>query len=125
VKATIILEFEGELANELDARSHADIGLVLRDALGEFIAARTPFADYVAKRYSSAPERFQRDKVRNVAKRCELACSIAKGDVTLIVSEPTPPRKVVRGPRALAEAGIRAGMQVADTYRPTNEGRKP
>ena len=90
MKAVITLEFEGELADELDRRSHADIGQVLRDALGEFIAKRTPVNAYVEKRYNAgyaATERFQRDKVNNVIKRCALADVIKKGDVTLVLSD--------------------------------------
>lgn len=50
-----------------------DAGLLLRDALREFVSARTPTVDYVARRYNQHPQEFRDRKLDDVHRRIEAA----------------------------------------------------
>ena len=102
-KRTITLEID---ALDFEAIDRADVGQILRDALGEFLATRgvhkgseagkpcvvsaAETAPYVASRYPEQSERTGgsrfvalRDKAREVAKRCAAAMALRRAAVTL------------------------------------------
>jgi len=58
-------------------------GVLMRDALGEFISARHPVSDYVGSRYNGQSESFRKDKLAEVQKRVIWAAVIKAGRVTL------------------------------------------
>jgi hypothetical protein len=71
MRTTITLDFNDvdiERATELS--NGVDVGVLLRDALGEFIATRTPIDKYVAERYRGQYSGFLTYKIRDLAKRC-------------------------------------------------------
>lgn len=49
---------------------------VIRDALGEFVAARAPSARYVAKRFAEHDENFREQKVKEVRAMMRVANTI-------------------------------------------------
>jgi len=95
-KVTITLEFEGESAEYIDAKSGGvDVGLLLRDALADFRIERTPPYAYVTKRYADSDDRFRRFKLGDVTKRIEFSAVLSNALVTINVSDegPPPPRR--------------------------------
>ena len=86
----ITLAFEGKEAEEVAELTRAvDLGQLLRDALGEFVAARQPEADYVVTRHGDRTRLF-RAKLREVVKRNLLACLLKRADVTIETLETSP-----------------------------------
>jgi hexokinase len=100
-RVTITLEFGKNDSEYIDKHSGGcDVGPLLRDALGEFEAARQPVAEYVAKRYtdisgttiSRAMINTFNDfrvasKARDVEKRCKMAETLRRADVTILVED--------------------------------------
>jgi hypothetical protein len=93
MKVTVTLEFDVDNNAEYVGKhsGSVDVGVLLRDALGEFQAARKPAAKYVDKRYprtdgwlSSTGRLF---KIRDVEKRVAMAQMLARADVTILVDE--------------------------------------
>ena len=88
MKTTITIEFTGEPAQAVsDLTRGVDLGILLRDSLGEFVAARTPANTYVARRYSGNSDTFRSFKLREFAKRCALAEMLKRGDITIETEE--------------------------------------
>jgi hypothetical protein len=90
-RVTITLEFEESDSEYISKHSGGvDIGLLLRDALGEFEAVRTPANEYVAKRYPGI-ENFASNsvafKIRDVEKRNAMAHTLCRADVTIHVED--------------------------------------
>ena len=90
----ITLAFEGKEAEEVAELARAvDLGQLLRDALGEFVAARQPEADYVVTRHGFAGVHYMhmpatvygrfKAKLREVVKRNLLACLLKRAGVTI------------------------------------------
>lgn len=98
-KVAVTIEFWGEDAEVMALRSGGvDVGVLLRDALGEFQDSRKVRASaeldavptvegYVEYRYALSTERFRKDKVREVTKRCDMAKRLHAGAVTIYVSD--------------------------------------
>jgi hypothetical protein len=65
--------------------NEADLALLLRDALGEFMSTRTPVDEYVAKRYQGESEKFLTNKGYEVRKRLLWADALhsASSDITI------------------------------------------
>jgi hypothetical protein len=96
-KTTLVLEFEGDAAEELWATSGGvDVRQLLRDALGEFIGLRggesqgehrvdeeRVLTQYVMERYPEWSERQQRSKAREVCKRKAMAALLKLADFTV------------------------------------------
>jgi hypothetical protein len=89
MKVTITLEFDGDNAEYVGKYSGGcDIGLLLRDALGEFQAAREPAAEYVAKRYPNiALDQHRAFKIRDVEKRVTMARMLAGATVIIMLDD--------------------------------------
>lgn len=90
-RVTITLEFDENDSEYINKHSGGvDIGLLLRDAMGEFETARQPAAEYVAKRYPGV-ENFASNaaafKIRDVEKRCAMAQALRRAYVTILVSD--------------------------------------
>jgi len=78
------LDFYGDDASEFGELTRGvDLGTLLRDALGEFMATREQVEAYVAKRYASHDEVFRSRKVREVTKRLRLAELLHRADITI------------------------------------------
>jgi len=58
-------------------------GLLLRDALGEFVSARHPVSTYVSNRYKGNHLSFQESKIAEVMTRITWATFIKAGQVRL------------------------------------------
>ena len=95
----ITLAFEGKEAEEVAELTRAvDLGQLLRDALGEFVAARQPEADYVVTRHGFPGVHYMpatvhglfKAKLREVVKRNLLACLLKRADVTIETLETSP-----------------------------------
>ena len=87
MKTTITIEFSGEPAQAVsDLTRGVDLGILLRDALGEFIAAHTPARTSLDATWetTSLSRLF---KIREVAKRCALAEVLKRGDITIETEE--------------------------------------
>lgn len=56
---------------------------IVRDALGEFISARIPLHDYVAKRYADQTQAFRENKLDEVAARIVWVALIKAGTTRL------------------------------------------
>jgi hypothetical protein len=90
MKTTITLEFKDDDAEAVAGLTGVvDVGLLLRDALGEFIESRTPVGVYVQSRYLNQSERFRQDKAREVAKRVALATLLVQGGYFILVDAPS------------------------------------
>ena len=61
----------------------AQIKLLLRDALGEFAAARTPADAYVQRRYQGNASLCTPTKVAEVTKRVEAAFWLSRATITV------------------------------------------
>ena len=85
-RVTITLEF-GENDSEYIDKHGGDIGLLLRDSLGEFEAERQPASEYVAKRYPDMTPERRRWKIRDVEKRCTVARILHRADVTILIED--------------------------------------
>ena len=72
----VLLGLEVEADSEATARPL--VKQVLVDALGEFIAARTPVDAYVARRYAEQSEHFREGKRQEVAERVNAAIELHK-----------------------------------------------
>ncbi len=91
MKTTITIEFESEDAEKVaELTGGVDLTILLRDALGEFIAARTPALEYVKRRYDASYIISHRLKVREVEKRCKLADVLKHGNVTIELDRTEP-----------------------------------
>lgn len=79
----IVVVFAGTDAVEAHSlASRVDVRQLLRDALGEFIAARSPAEGYVQKRYGFEPGGVSHaDKVHEVAIRTRFARLLKRGEV--------------------------------------------
>jgi hypothetical protein len=87
-RVTITLEFEENDSEYISKHSGGvDIGLLLRDALGEFEAVRTPGNEYVDKRYPDLTSSRRAYKIRQVEKRNAMAHMLCRADVTLVVED--------------------------------------
>lgn len=87
-KVTITLEFEGESAEYIDAKSGGvDVGVLLKDALADFRHARMPVEEYVAKRYAESDDRFRRFKRGDVGKRVAFSAVLSNAFVTINVAD--------------------------------------
>jgi hypothetical protein len=99
-RVTITLEFEENDSEYIGEHSGGvDIGLLLRDALGEFEAVRTPANEYVDKRYGSSmpgPATIA-FKIRDVEKRCEMARVLGRTNVTIFIGEGANPGTYQQG----------------------------
>lgn len=85
---------------DFDGIDRADVGQILRDALGEYLDRRgirksstageactvtiAEVAPYVAERYADQPERFQHVKARNVAVKCAGAMALRRAALTIV-----------------------------------------
>lgn len=58
-------------------------GILIRDALGEFVSTRSPAGDYVDRRYRDHGSRFRHDKVSEVVKRNAWATVVKAGVIKL------------------------------------------
>jgi hypothetical protein len=76
----LIIDLEGLNLPGLDAEQ---AGLMVRDALGEFISARHPITDYVSERYRGQSDLFKKNKLAEVQKRVIWAAIIKAGRVSL------------------------------------------
>ena len=78
-RVTITLEFNNDDSQYIDEHGGGcDIGLLLRDALGEFEAVR------LRLNFASNAAAF---KIRDVQKRTKMAQALRRGDVTILVQE--------------------------------------
>lgn len=84
----IILTLREEDASKLESLGldESDVGLLLRDALGEFDRAREPVSNYVEDRYpvSEYSESFRSRKFAEVISRKDLAEVLRRTQVTFI-----------------------------------------
>ena len=85
----LVIEIPEQFAQGLKDLGLTDheAGLLIREALGEFISARHPVADYVKKRYpreSGYSNMFLDDKDKEVQKRIAWAICLKIGEVKVV-----------------------------------------
>ena len=78
---------ELRFAHEVDNADAADLELLLRDAMGEFVDRRTPARAYVEDRYREMGGAHRAAKVAEVEKRLRWAKAL-RGKVTIEHPEP-------------------------------------
>ena len=78
----IIIEVSDEV---YDMAGGVDVGLLLRDALADFRAARD--GGYVDRRYAGQSESFKQMKIREIAKRIVMTHFIESGTFTIEIEK--------------------------------------
>lgn len=72
MKHTVQVTFNADLTQ----KEIENLGQLFRDAMGEFIARRTPAEQYVAARYEEQSFNFKQRKVHEVLERLDMAVTI-------------------------------------------------
>lgn len=69
----------------LQPQDAARVRMLLNDALAEFVNARTPVDDYVARRYADQDANFRANKADEILARNELAHKIRHAELDVLV----------------------------------------
>jgi hypothetical protein len=87
-RVMIMLELRPDDVEYIEKRSgNYEVGLLLRDALGEFEASRFPAEKYVAERYPEMERLDSENKVLDVEKRLRLSRALRHADLMVLVEK--------------------------------------